>query len=146
MHDGCDDPSDPVAGGTMDMLLDGNEGQKMMDNLDITAATPQLFRGGQTLIQEDPGNQAHIAKVWRYTNLTGLLEMIAQHDPDRFTPGAPAFLTQDEESSGIVDVSDILGRGWVLLDVQAHYDIGDPELVEGGQLLALFLPPAKRFP
>jgi hypothetical protein len=140
------DPADPMAGGTIDMLLSGGEGQKMMDNLAVTTATPQLFRGGQTLIQEDPGNQPHIAKVWRYNNLTGSLELIAQHDPDRFAPGAPNFLTQDEESSGIIDVSDILGRGWVLLDVQAHYNIGDPELVEGGQLLALFLPPRQRFP
>jgi hypothetical protein len=28
-----------------------------------------------------------------------------------------------------------------LLDVQARYNIGGPELVEGGQLLALFDPP-----
>jgi hypothetical protein len=30
----------------------------------------------------------------------------------------PAFLTQDEESSGIIDAEEILGRGWFLLDVQ----------------------------
>ncbi len=66
--------------------------------------------------------------------------MIAQHDPNRFLPNAPNFLTQDEESSGIIDVSDILGEGWFLLDVQAHYST-DRELVEGGQLLALrYLP------
>jgi len=49
--------------------------------------------------------------------------------------------TQDEESSGIIDASDILGRGWFLLDVQAHKLSADPELVEGGQLLALFVDP-----
>ena len=39
-----------------------------------------------------------------------------------------------EESSGIIDVSDIFGRGTYLADVQAHYPNPDPALVEGGQL------------
>jgi hypothetical protein len=127
------DPANPTAGGTIDMLLDGSEGQKMMDNITINER-------GQILIQEDPGNQPHIAKIWRYDIRRDTLTLQAQHDPDRFTPGAPNFLTQDEESSGIIDVSEILGEGWFLLDVQAHYNIGDPELVEGGQLVALRIP------
>jgi len=44
--------------------------------------------------------------------------MVAQHDPLRFLTGAPLFLTQDEESSGIIDATSILGPGWFLLDVQ----------------------------
>ena len=69
---------------------------------------------------------------------------MARHDPNRFVSGSPRFLTNDEESSGIIDVSDILGEGWFLLDVQAPYNIGDVELVAGGQLLALHLPPGRR--
>lgn len=69
---------------------------------------------------------------------------VAHHDPDRFAPGATAFLTQDEESSGIIGVSSILGEGWYLLVQQAHYAT-DTELVEGGQLLALHIPPGKKF-
>ena len=57
-------------------------------------------------------------------------------------PVADGFLTQDEESSGIIPVSDILGEGWYLLDVQAHYGT-DTELVEGGQLNALHFPPGR---
>ena len=53
--------------------------------------------------------------------------------------GAAAFLTQDEEASGVIDASDLLGDGWFLVDVQAHYAT-DAELVEGGQYLALFDP------
>lgn len=34
----------------------------------------------------------------------------------------------------------MLGRGWFLLDTQAHFANG-PELVEGGQLLALWVDP-----
>jgi hypothetical protein len=49
---------------------------------------------------------------------------------------APGFLTQDEESSGIIPLDKILGQGWYLADVQAHYPIPG-ELVEGGQLLLI---------
>ena len=57
---------------------------------------------------------------------------------------AAPLLTQDEESSGVIDISDILGNGWYLLDVQAHYNIGDTELVEGGQLLLMHIPPGQK--
>jgi hypothetical protein len=127
------DPANPAAGGRIEMLLNGSEGQKMMDNITIT-------KDGRVLIQEDPGNQAHIAKIWQYDIATGALKLVAQHDPDRFAPGAANFLTQDEESSGIIDVSDILGTNWFLLVVQGHYNAGDPELVESGQLLSVRIP------
>jgi hypothetical protein len=39
-------------------------------------------------------------------------------------------------------VDDILGEGWFLGDVQAHYAT-DGELVEGGQLFALHIPPGR---
>lgn len=127
------DPANPMAGGTIEMLLNGSEGQKMMDNITVT-------KDGRVLIQEDPGNQTHIAKIWQYTIATGALKLVAQHDPDRFASGAANFLTQDEESSGIIDASDVLGTNWFLLVVQAHYNAGDPELVEGGQLLSVRIP------
>lgn len=130
------DVTRPDLGGTIEMLLKGDEGQKMMDNLTVTSR-------GEILIQEDPGKQDHIAKVWRYTLADGKLEEVAEHDPRRFAQGGEKFLTYDEESSGIIDVSDILGEGWYLLDVQAHFKHTDPELVEGGQLLAMYVPPAQ---
>jgi hypothetical protein len=40
------------------------------------------------------GNQAHNGKIWRYSIAKGTLEMVAQHDPARFTPGVSGFLTQ----------------------------------------------------
>src|SRR2546426_9743964 len=69
---------------------------------------------------------------------------VAHHNPaffDASIPNNPAFITQDEESSGIIDAAHILGPGWFLLDVQAHKASADTELVEGGQLLALFIDP-----
>ena len=122
----------PQLGGTIEMLLDGTEGQQMFDNLTID-------RHGNLLIQEDPGNQAYLAAVWHYDTHTDVLTKIAQHDASRFVTGAANFLTQDEESSGVIDASGILGDGWFLLNVQAHYAT-DSELVEGGQLLALYNP------
>lgn len=121
-----------TAGGTIDMLLDGTEGQKMFDNITVD-------KKGHVYLVEDVGNNAHIGKVWRYTVATDNLTMIAQHNLALFTPGATGFLTQDEEASGIIDAADILGNGWLLVDVQAHYAT-DTELVEGGQLLAIFDP------
>jgi len=130
-----DDPANPAAGGTIEMLLDGSEGQHMLDNLTVNDR-------GQVILQEDPGNQPHIAKLWRYTPSLDRLTEVAHHDDARFAPGGSAFLTQDEESSGIIDVGSILGEGWYLADVQAHYPLGG-ELVEGGQLLALHIPPGR---
>lgn len=107
----------------------------MFDNMTVN-------KRGTILLQEDVGNQAHIGKLFRYSIPTGKLEIIAQHDPARFTAGAPGFLTQDEESSGIIAMDEILGEGWYLLDVQAHYSIAG-ELVEGGQLLGLHFAPGQ---
>jgi hypothetical protein len=130
------DINDPTAGGVIDTLLDGTESHQMLDNIAVT-------KRGQVVGLEDVGNNAHIGKVWRYSIANDTLDMIAEHDPDRFLPGSSNFLTQDEESSGVIDVSDILGEGWFLLDVQAHYSITG-ELVEGGQLLALHYPPGQK--
>jgi secreted PhoX family phosphatase len=125
------DASDPSAGGgTVEMLLDGTEGQKMMDNLTIN-------EHGQIIIQEDPGNQAYLAKIWSYDIRRDKLTEIAQHDAALYTLGMAGFLTQDEESSGIIDASEIIDDGWFLLVQQTHLRSTDAELVEGGQLLAI---------
>ncbi|HEY6606338.1 MAG TPA: hypothetical protein VIZ44_08320 [Gaiellaceae bacterium] len=129
------DASNPAAGGTVDMALDGTEGQQMFDNITVNDR-------GQVLLQEDVGGNAHIGKLWRYYPDTDKLVEIAHHDENRFAPGAPNFLTQDEESSGIIPAP-FLGESWYLLDVQAHYSIPG-ELVEGGQLLAMHVPPGKK--
>ena len=127
------DIANPEAGGVLDMLLDGTEGPKMMDNIGIDP-------DGNLLIQEDPGNQAHIAKTWKYVVATDSLVLVSQHRPTLFTTGQPGFLTQDEEASGIIDVSSILGYRAYLIADQAHSTTGIPaglnttELRENGQL------------
>ncbi|MFT3926344.1 MAG: hypothetical protein QM778_27610 [Myxococcales bacterium] len=127
-----DDVNSPELGGKIEMLLDGTEGFKMLDNLTID-------RRGHVLLVEDVGNNAYIGRVLRYDIATDTLTVLAQHDPNRFVTGAAGFLTQDEEASGIVDASDVLGEGWFLVDTQAHYGT-DAELVEGGQFMAIYDP------
>lgn len=127
------DPSNPAAGGIATVILNGTEGPKMMDNMTIS-------KRGSIFIQEDVGNQPHLGRIWRYSIATGTLEIVAAHDANRFLPGSLNFLTADEESSGMIPMDDILGTGWYLADVQAHYNPGDTELVEGGQLIAIHFP------
>jgi hypothetical protein len=122
----------PELGGTIAMMLDGTEGQLMLDNIGIDGR-------GHIMLVEDVGNNAHIGQVFRYNIATDTLTTVAQHDPNRFVTGAAAFLTQDEEASGIIDATAVLGAGYWLVDVQAHY--AQPgELVEGGQYIAIYDP------
>jgi hypothetical protein len=132
-----DDIRRPERGGTIQILLKGNEGHGMLDNVTID-------HWGRILMDEDPGNSGRVAKIWLYQIETGEFVQVAQANPRFFDPTVlnnPEFITQDEESSGIIDASHILGRGWFLLDVQVHKANPDPELVEGGQLLALYVDP-----
>lgn len=126
------DATKPALGGTIEAVLDGTEGQRMLDNLTID-------NYGHVLLVEDVGNNAHIGKTWQYDIATDMLKQVGAHDTTRFLAGGAQFLTQDEEASGILDVEEILGPGMFLIDDQAHYSISG-ELVEGGQLLAFFNP------
>jgi len=126
------DVKQPELGGQIEAVLDGSEGHRMLDNMTVDLR-------GHVLAQEDVGGNARLGKIWRYTIATDTLTEIASHDPARFTSGAPGFLTNDEEASGILDATAILGAGWFLLSDQAHYSIAG-ELYEGGQFLALYDP------
>ena len=128
----------PENGGTIEILLHGDEGHGMLDNVTID-------RLGRILMDEDPGNSGRIAKIWLYSIDTGEFVEVAHHNPKFFDPtilNNSAFITQDEESSGLIDAADILGTGWFLFDVQVHKASTDTELVEGGQLLALYVDPS----
>ncbi len=133
------DASNPAAGGTIKLLLNGSEGQQMFDNITVNAQ-------GKVILCEDVGSNARLGKVWQYdpdAPAADALTELAHHDPARFNPDlngpgipGPSFLTQDEEASGVIDVSHILGnaeQNVYLIDTQAHFATGG-ELVEGGQL------------
>ncbi len=127
------DITNPELGGTIEAVLDGTEGQRMLDNIGID-------NFGHVLMVEDVGNNAHLGRVLQYDIVTDKMTTVGSHDPIRFsTLGGANLLTQDEEASGIVDVQDILGQGMFLVVDQAHYALPG-ELVEGGQMLAYFNP------
>jgi len=132
------DIANPETGGTIALMVDGTEAHQMFDNLTIDTQ-------GNILIQEDPGNQEYLARIWSYNIASGTLTEVAKHDPARFgdigVPASSSFNT-DEESSGILDASSFLGAGWFLMNVQSHRSTGssDLESVEKGQILAIFVP------
>jgi len=134
----------PETGGTIDLLLDGSEAGNMFDNITVDSS-------GNLILQEDVGGQVHNGKIWKYEPSAHTLTMLGKHDPARFgdisIPAAPGF-NQDEESSGVIEVTDIFtgAKGYdttqfryFLLDVQAHFNVSatDPDVVEKGQLLLM---------
>lgn len=150
-----DDVTNPDAGGKIDLLINGRvvDGQKvnMFDNITVNPTT------GHIILLEDVGNAAHNGKVWDYNPATNTIVQVAKHDPARFGDigvAATAPFNVDEETSGVIDASSILGAGSYLLVDQAHYliDAAHPngfsnpdELVEGGQLMLLKITPKVSF-
>ncbi|MEW6131905.1 MAG: hypothetical protein AB1591_01890 [Pseudomonadota bacterium] len=132
----------PERGGRIRVLLDGAKaGLRMLDNITVDG-------DGNVYMQEDVGNEPHLGRIWRFEPDAGRLTLLAQHDARFFLKGGADFLTEDEESSGIIEVSELF-RGvegydtvrnrYFLLTVQAHYRLPG-ELVEGGQLLLMKVP------
>ena len=128
------DIRNPLLGGTVVAVLDGTEGQQMFDNISVA--------NGIVTLQEDPGNQDYLGKVWQYNIASDTLAQVANFDPALFTPGAPGFITRDEESSGVIDVTALLGDSDTrafLVNAQVHAATGNPATVEPGQLMAMFI-------
>jgi hypothetical protein len=143
------EPRDPLAGGTLEILLDGSEGVVGPDNIDLN-------RHGELAIQEDPGRDLRDlglrrdSSVWIYTTKRGGLHRIATMNRAAATRHALAAdpANRDEssqnapglwESTGIIDAEWWLGRGAWLCAVQAHsLRIAPVETtVQGGQVLWL---------
>jgi hypothetical protein len=125
------DLSNPLAGGTITMLLDGTEGMVSPDNLAIN-------NHRQMLINEDPNYilVGRDASIWLYDIPTGNFNRVMEMDSALAISLDPAYTFGKWETSGVVDASSVIGDGWWLFNVQAHYNLADPELVQGGQVLA----------
>jgi hypothetical protein len=145
-----DDISNPEAGGTIEMLLtnqfypgaattpDDDPSYQMFDNMGIDGL-------GRIVLQEDAGGNNRLGRIYVYGIDSGQLVEVARANPKFFGGTAatnPNFLTNNEEGSGAIDASSFLGAGWFLMSVQNHRASADPELVEGGQLLAMFIDPS----
>lgn len=135
------DPEHPREA-SLSVVLDAAAGDDIFspDNLGISDAA--------LVIQEDRNwKMSGFNRVLVYDLAAGTLTPVARTDPDQAIvdergPGA-------WESSGVVDVSDVFGPGWWLLNVQAHYtEMPVPDLSlepdtaagEGGQLMLVFIP------
>jgi len=155
-----DDITNPDLGGKIDILLDGRvvDGEliNMLDNLCVNA------QNGHIILQEDVGGAVHNGKVWDFDPVSGSLKKILKHDRARFgdrvasgtgfptgvTTNATSPFNNDEEASGITDITSIMagsprhkgnpGESWYLSSAQAHYNTGiTSDQVEGGQLFIL---------
>jgi hypothetical protein len=135
----------PERGGSIEMLLDGTGARgdyQMFDNLTVND-------DGTLILQEDVGNNQHNGKVWKFDPATGSLVKVAGFDPALFGDiGKTGSMTKDEETSGVIDITDLLDRDdgltHNLLVAQNHAPSDDPETVEGGQLLLMSHPARKR--
>lgn len=146
------DIKNPLKGATLTMVLDGTEAPylNMPDNIDID-------KSGNILIQEDPGKNAQLSRVIAYNIATKKMAVVAKFKDTYFSSvaaKATAKMTEDEESSGIIDVSHLFKKSstdiasYYLLNAQVHVstllsrpDITDEatkaelaKLVEGGQV------------
>lgn len=143
------DSTNLVLGGSISVLLDsanlrGKDGQTARKFDNITVGLDNLL-----YIQEDPGDVSYIAKHWVVdpfaANPTSTALQIMESDRTRFETGGVDFRTIDEEHSGIIDVTDILGRGdgrtYLLMATQNHAVVTGTQtiygLIEGGQFVLL---------
>ncbi|MEJ6005953.1 PEP-CTERM sorting domain-containing protein [Paucibacter sp. AS339] len=164
-----DDIANPDAGGKIDLLVDGskmtgglnNSRANMFDNMTVN-------KDGTITMQEDTGNNDHNGKIWEYNLNTGAMKIVAKSDAARFgdvvngvftgpgsnksTPTVAGYHTYDEETSGIIDVTDIFdaagttGKKYQLFVTQDHASAAGLDaagmlvgnnpagIVEGGQL------------
>jgi hypothetical protein len=145
-----DDITHPENGGEITMLLtnafyagaattpDADPNYQMFDNMTVDSL-------GRIVLQEDVGGTDRLGRIYVYGIESGKLVQVAAHNPKFFSGNIttnPHFLTNDEESSGVVEASNALGQGWFILDSQGHKPSLDPELVESGQLLGLYINPS----
>jgi secreted PhoX family phosphatase len=144
------DVSKPLLGGTLEMLLDGSEAPYLSkpDNIEVDSA-------GNVLIQEDPGNNAHLARLLAYNIASKKIAVVAQFAAKYFdAANTETFITADEESSGVTEVTSLFKSGatdtnkYYILNAQIHATIAKarPDLtdatsianaIEGGQVYLL---------
>jgi secreted PhoX family phosphatase len=135
------DSANPELGGKVEMLLDGTSTKgdyQMFDNITVND-------DGTLVMQEDVGNNQHRGKMWQFNPVDGSMLKLAGFDKALFGDiGQLGTLTKDEETSGVIDITEILDREddnvYNLFVAQNHAASGDPETVEGGQLLLMTQP------
>ena len=125
------------------MVLNARDiGAQMFDNITVAA-------DGKLLIEEDPGDHPHMASIWHFDPQSGKAKKVLAVNESAFkNKNSGSFITQDEENSGVIEVTDLVqdaawsvaGHRYYLSTLQIHAKSDDPELVEGGQLYLLEQP------
>lgn len=146
------DVQNPLKGGKIEMLLDGSEAPYLNkpDNITVDAF-------GHILIQEDPGNNDQVSRLFAYDLATGKIAVVAKFKDEYFAATGKSKMTVDEESSGIIDVTKFFKKdasdkkAYYIYNAQVHTltsttrpEITDAaakaeldKLLEGGQLYLL---------
>jgi hypothetical protein len=99
------DGQKPELGAKIELLLDGSEVPYLSkpDNIAVTA-------NGIVLIQEDPGNNGHVARIVAVRGSDSKIAVVAEFNKEYFSTGAEKFMTIDEEASGIIDATKLLAK------------------------------------
>jgi secreted PhoX family phosphatase len=134
------DPADPTKVTGFKVLLDGDNGDDILnpDNIDANESTIMLQEDRNGYNRKE--NSEDTGRILAYDIASGAVTPIAKVDQ---SDGDSVLDPGDEagswESSGIINVADIYGEGAWLVDVQAH-SIKVPQFGaedEGGQLLLI---------
>lgn len=136
--------SSPLEGGKIDVILNATAG-KWFDNIGFDDKGDFLLicedsygRGNNHLVRYDLSLEGpNLNKNLGSNEMKEATEIIAEHIIE-YGP--------DGEFSGVISAGDVIGPGWFLLTNQAHGALSlqnirdnDGELLENGQLIAIFL-------
>ena len=127
------DVTNPTLGATLELVLDGSETPSAttgdptparivkLDNITFSADGTVVF------LQEDPGALDHVSRVLALQLSTKKLIAVAKFDNDMFGVAGDAsnvnsFMTNDEETSGIFDASNLFGGSGstLMFNAQVH--------------------------
>ena len=115
-----DDVANPTSGATLELVLNGTEAPTFPtvstiklnkpDNLTFSADGTVVF------IQEDPGGNNHVARLLALELSSKKLANVAEFDNNMFgyagdSANNDQYVTNDEESSGIFDLTSLLAAG-----------------------------------